>query len=55
VPLAAGRGAWVHLAKGHATVNGKSLSAGDAAAMEAEAAITITASAGSEVLIFDLA
>jgi redox-sensitive bicupin YhaK (pirin superfamily) len=55
LPLAAGRGAWVHLAKGSATVNGKSLSAGDAAAMEAEAAITITASAGSEVLIFDLA
>jgi redox-sensitive bicupin YhaK (pirin superfamily) len=52
--LAPGRGAWVHIARGEAEVNGNQLSAGDAAAIEGEP-ITIAGTRDAEVLLFDLA
>ena len=54
-PLAAGRGAWIHLVSGAATVNGKLLTTGDGAALEQEADIEIVATAATELLLFDLA
>ena len=53
--LAGGRGAWVQVATGSITVNGKELKAGDGAAIEDEKSISITASEPSELLLFDLA
>lgn len=53
--LRPGRGAFVHVATGAATVNGTRLAAGDAAAVEDEPAVEITADAAGEVLLFDLA
>jgi redox-sensitive bicupin YhaK (pirin superfamily) len=57
LPLAAGRHAWVHVARGGATVNGKLLREGDGAALSDERAVTIEGPAGTvgEVLVFDLA
>jgi hypothetical protein len=52
-PLAAGRHAWVHVARGTVSVNGKELKAGDAAAVVGEA-IEIAGAPGGEVLLFDL-
>jgi redox-sensitive bicupin YhaK (pirin superfamily) len=54
LPLAAGRRAWVHVAQGQATVNGKALNAGDAVALEDEPEVVIEKGAGAEVLVFDL-
>ena len=52
----ASRYAWVHLARGAATLNGKAMSAGDGAAVTAAGGLEITAaSAGAELLVFDLA
>ncbi|MDB4927950.1 MAG: hypothetical protein JWM10_434 [Myxococcaceae bacterium] len=53
--LAAGRHAWVHVARGKARVNGRELGAGDAAALSDEAAVTVEGVDGAEVLVFDLA
>ena len=53
--LAPGRHAWVQVARGAVTVNGKALSAGDAAALSDELQVELAASAPSEVLLFDLA
>ena len=50
-----GRYAWVHVATGAVTLNGKALQAGDAAAVSKEAKLTLVATAPSEVLLFDLA
>ncbi len=55
LPLAAGRGAWVHAARGKASVNGRELSAGDGAALEQEAAVAVEGVDAGELLIFDLA
>jgi len=52
--LAAGRNAWVHVAEGEVTLNGKALSGGDAAAVTAEAALELAAAKASQVLLFDL-
>lgn len=52
--LAAGRGAWLQLGKGAVTVNGKSLTAGDAIAVSEEAELVIEASADAHFLLFDL-
>ena len=49
---AAGRGVYVHVATGAATVNGQALTAGDAATVEGEA-VEVTGS--GTVLLFDLA
>ena len=53
--LAPGRHAWVHVAHGSLTVNGTAVATGDGVALSHEAAIELTASADSEVLVFDLA
>ena len=55
--LAAGRGAYVHIARGAATVNGNALTHGDAAAVERETALRISneGKEQAELLLFDLA
>jgi redox-sensitive bicupin YhaK (pirin superfamily) len=54
--LAPGRFAWVHIATGGATLNGKQMSAGDGASIADEKALTLTGTkAGTQVLLFDLA
>ena len=54
-PLATGRHAWVHVARGTATVNGRPLGEGDGLAASGEPEIAITADRDPEILIFDLA
>jgi len=54
LPLAAGRRAWVHVARGSVSVNGQALSAGDAVALADEAAVRIGDGEQAEVLVFDL-
>jgi quercetin 2,3-dioxygenase len=51
----AGRRVYVHVARGALEVNGERLGAGDAAMIEAEAAITFANGEQAEVLLFDLA
>jgi quercetin 2,3-dioxygenase len=53
--LARGRHAWVQIAKGTVTVNGKELNAGDGAAVSNETDVRVEATKASEVLLFDLA
>jgi hypothetical protein len=53
-PLAPGRRAYVHVARGSVKVNGVALAAGDAARIEDETRVTLTEGAGAEVLVFDL-
>ncbi len=53
--LAPKRGAWLHLIDGSAQVNGHTLSAGDALAIEDEPTIRIEGIEAGEVLLFDLA
>ena len=53
--LAKGRGGWLHVATGAATVNGIALKAGDAVAIENEDALEIVGDEPGEVLLFDLA
>jgi hypothetical protein len=55
LPIAAGRGAWLHVARGTVRVNGKELGEGDGASFEGEPAVRIEGVAGGEVLAFDLA
>ncbi len=52
LPLAPGRGAWVHVAQGSAEINGHALEEGDGAAIEGEPEVRIE---GDEVLVFDMA
>lgn len=54
LPIAPGRLAYVHLARGAATVNGRALVAGDALLYADEAMVRIEAGQGAEVLVFDL-
>ncbi|HSK01012.1 MAG TPA: pirin family protein [Kofleriaceae bacterium] len=54
LPLAAGRHAWVHVARGAARVNGHELGAGDGLALSEEAGVVIEGQRGAEVLVFDL-
>ncbi|WP_171962314.1 pirin family protein [Bordetella trematum] len=54
LPLAAGRRAWVHLARGRLTVNGQVLNAGDGLAVQAESRLQLTAGQAADVLVFDL-
>ena len=54
-PLAADRHAWVHVARGRATVNGNDLAEGDGAAVSGEAQLELEAGGAAEVLVFDLA
>ena len=55
LPLAPGRHAWVHVAKGRARVNGNDLAAGDAVSLSGEARVAIEGVADAELLVFDLA
>ncbi len=52
--LAAGRRAYVHVARGSVHVNGTPLTAGDAARIEGERRIELSAGRDAEVLLFDL-
>jgi hypothetical protein len=52
-PLAPGRHAWLQVARGEVDLNGKSLRAGDGAAVTGERELRI-AGRGSELLLFDL-
>ena len=49
------RPAYVHVARGVLTVNGRVLKAGDAAKLEGEAALTLKDGKDAEVLVFELA
>jgi redox-sensitive bicupin YhaK (pirin superfamily) len=49
----AGRRGWLHVARGHAAVNGQGLSAGDGLAIEREDQLTITSASEAEVLLFE--
>ena len=56
--LAPGRHAWVHVARGSATINGERLVAGDGAAISGELAVSVhgpDSGEAGEVLVFDLA
>jgi quercetin 2,3-dioxygenase len=55
LPIAQGRHAWVHVARGKVRANGKDLAAGDGLALSDETAVTIEGIDGGEVLVFDLA
>jgi quercetin 2,3-dioxygenase len=53
--LAAGRGLWLHVAKGSLTVNGIELAAGDALSLEEPGTLEIASCVtGSEAILFDL-
>ncbi|HXC35188.1 MAG TPA: pirin family protein [Candidatus Acidoferrales bacterium] len=52
--LANNRNAWVHVAEGEVTLNGKTLLGGDAAAISSETSLQLTANKPSQVLLFDL-
>jgi len=52
--LAPGRQAWVHVAEGEVSVNGKALNGGDAAAVTDEKVIELAANKPAQVLLFDL-
>jgi redox-sensitive bicupin YhaK (pirin superfamily) len=52
--LAKGRHAWIHLAEGEVSLNGKKLSGGDAAAVSEERLLELSATKPSQVLLFDL-
>jgi len=53
--LAAGRHAWVHVARGSARVNGTDVTAGDAVALSQERTVRIEGIDAGELLVFDLA
>ena len=52
--LASGRNAWIHVATGEVTLNGKALSGGDAAAVSEETTLELSATKPAQVLLFDL-
>jgi quercetin 2,3-dioxygenase len=53
--LAPGRGAWLQVVRGIVTLNGTEMRESDGAAVEAEAALAVTADTDAEILLFDLA
>ena len=53
-PVAPGRRAYVHVARGEVVVNGQPLSAGDALKAEGEHELVLEHGRGAEVLVFDL-
>lgn len=53
-PLASGRVAFVHVARGQLAVNGLALSAGDALKLTDEVAINFSQAQAAEILLFDL-
>jgi len=52
--LAPARQAWVHVAEGEVSLNGKKLGAGDAAAVSEEQSLELSAAKPAQVLLFDL-
>src|SRR3989441_2351934 len=52
--LAPGRHAWLHVAEGEVSLNGKTLNGGDAAAISEESPLELSAAKPSQVLLFDL-
>jgi hypothetical protein len=48
------RHAWVHVAEGEVTLNGKTLNGGDAAAVSGEAKLELAGKGKAQVLLFDL-
>ena len=54
LPVAPGRRAYVHVARGSVALNGTRLGAGDAARVEDEGAVRLDKGTGAEVLVFDL-
>jgi quercetin 2,3-dioxygenase len=52
--IAPGRGAWLQLARGEATLNGHVIKEGDGAAIEDEPVVRLAAASDCEVLLFDL-
>jgi redox-sensitive bicupin YhaK (pirin superfamily) len=54
-PLREGRHAWVHVARGRASVAGQALGPGDAAAVSDEREVELAGAEDAEVLLFDLA
>jgi redox-sensitive bicupin YhaK (pirin superfamily) len=52
--LAPGRNAWVHVAEGEVTLNGKTLAGGDAAAVSGATSLELSARKPAQVLLFDL-
>jgi redox-sensitive bicupin YhaK (pirin superfamily) len=55
LPLAPGRSAWIHVARGSVDVNGTSLREGDGAAVSGEDRLLFLGREPAEVLVFDLA
>ncbi len=55
LPIASGRGAWLHVARGKVRVDGTELGEGDGGAFDGEARIRIEGVDDGEVLAFDLA
>jgi redox-sensitive bicupin YhaK (pirin superfamily) len=55
LPIAAGRGAWVHVARGEVKVNGELVKDGDGVAFIDEDKIVVEGTTSGEVLVFDLA
>ena len=53
--LAAGRSAWLQVAKGEVEMNGQKLKQGDGASANDEAILQIKANLDAEILLFDLA
>ena len=53
--LRPGRHAFVHVARGEATLNGQALEAGDGAAVTGEESLRLSGRQAAEVLVFDLA
>lgn len=53
--IAAGRGAWVHAARGSLTLNGEAIAAGDGVSLVGPATLTLRAEEESEALLFDMA
>jgi len=54
-PLAAGRKAYAHVARGTVTVNGERLSGGDGVRISNESSIVFSDASDAEILLFDLA
>lgn len=53
--LPSGRGAWVQVMRGDLALNGNALTSGDGASTEDAGLLTLTATADTEALLFDLA
>jgi redox-sensitive bicupin YhaK (pirin superfamily) len=52
--LAPGRHAWLHVAEGEVSLDGKTLASGDAAAVSNESLLTLSGTKPGQVLLFDL-